>query len=88
MKKYDKNIETKMRTFFQTLSEKDKRQYAALEAKKLGHGGQTYIATILGISRKTISRGLSELILNNPPPVDSIRRKGGGRKPFDKKKRR
>jgi len=88
MKKYNKNIEAEMRTFFQTLSEKDKRQYAALEARKLGYGGQTYIAAVLNISRKTIERGLAELISDNPPPVDGVRRKGGGRKPFDKKNKR
>ena len=48
MQKYDSNLENQMRTFFQTLSEKDKRQYAALEARKVGFGGQTYIAKVLG----------------------------------------
>jgi len=86
MKKYDKEIEAEMQRFFKFLSEKEKRHYAALEAKKLGHGGQTYIASVLGISERTIQRGQDELSCENLPPVNRIRREGGGRKPFDKKR--
>lgn len=85
MQKYDSELEAQMRAYFQTLSEKDKRQYAALEARKIGFGGQTYIAKILGVSRKTIYRGQVELEQNRLPPKDRIRRPGAGRKPFDKK---
>lgn len=85
MKKYTPTIEAQMRAFFQRLSEKDKRQYAALESRKLGHGGQTYLARILGCGIRTIQRGLGELDKNDLPPPDRIRRSGGGRKPFDKK---
>lgn len=86
MQKYDKDIESDMQRFFAGLTEKEKRHYAALEAKKLGHGGQTYIATVLGISERTIQRGLDELHCRDLAPVNRIRREGGGRKPFDKKK--
>lgn len=85
MQKHNPEIETQMRRFFQTLSEKDKRQYAALEARKCGHGGQKYIATVLGVSTKTIQRGLAEIDNKKPPPPDRVRRQGAGRKPFDKK---
>lgn len=88
MQKYESEIESQMRAFFETLSEKDKRQYAALEAQKMGYGGQTYVATILGISTKTIQRGQAEIESDNRPPATRIRRQGGGRKPFDKKKER
>ncbi len=40
MKKYDEEVEQQMRSFFETLSEKDKRHYAAIEARKVGYGGQ------------------------------------------------
>lgn len=72
-----------MRAFFQSLSEKDKRRYAALEATKLGHGGITYIAAVLGCSIETIRRGQQELptLLADDAP-ERIRRKGGGRKPY------
>lgn len=49
-----------MRYMFESLSEKDCRHYAAIEAKKLGHGGITYIAKLFGISEKTIQAGLDE----------------------------
>lgn len=35
----EKDIERKMQRLFATLSEKDKRRYAGIEAVKLGHGG-------------------------------------------------
>jgi len=70
-----------MRHFFQTLSEKDQRRYAAVEAQRLGHGGITYIADLLGCSTKTISRGIDELDqLQDDPAAGRIRRPGAGRK--------
>lgn len=36
---YDTSIEQEMKKFYGTLSEKDKRHYAAIEALKLGYGG-------------------------------------------------
>ena len=32
-----------MRDFYDSLSEKDRRRYAAIEAEKLGYGGASYI---------------------------------------------
>ena len=49
-----------MRMFYNSLSEKDKCHYAALEAIKLGHGGVTYLAHLLGCSRSTIQAGMEE----------------------------
>ena len=88
MEKYDKEIEQQMRTFFEGLSEKDKRHYAAIEAKKLGHGGQSYMEKVLGCSARTIQRGQAELEAGREIPPGRIRRPGGGRKPYDKKKTR
>ncbi len=34
---------TKMRDFYDSLSEKDRRRYAAIEAEKLGYGDASYI---------------------------------------------
>jgi hypothetical protein len=84
MKPYPPEIETAMKKFHQTLSEKDKRRYAAIEALKLGHGGIVYMAKLLGCDRNTISEGIKEL---KKMPSDSgkeerIRRAGGGRKPY------
>jgi hypothetical protein len=72
---------THMRNFYNTLSEKDKRRYAAVEAQRLGHGGIEYVAKILGCATKTISRGIQELdSLNDDPAAGRVRRPGGGRK--------
>ena len=87
MKKYDAKIEQQMRRFFATLSEKDKRHYAAIEASKIGYGGQLYMQRVLGCSARTIQRGQAELAADVPIPEGRVRRPGGGRKPFDKKKR-
>ena len=58
---YSPEIEHSMKMFHDSLSEKDRRRYAAIEAAKLGHGGVEYISTLLGCDPKTIRRGLSEL---------------------------
>ena len=88
MKKYDVEIERQMRKFFETLTEKEKRHYAAIEASKVGYGGQLYMGRVLGCSARTIQRGQAELASNKDEiPAGRIRRPGGGRKPFDKKKR-
>ena len=84
MKSYPSEIEVEMKKFHQSLSEKDKRRYAAIEALKLGHGGIVYMAKVLGCDRNTISEGIKEL---KQMPADNgqearIRRAGGGRKPY------
>lgn len=72
---YDSVIETKMQRLFATLSEKDKRRYAGIEATKLGHGGIDYISTLFDIDPKTIRRGLQELDLTDDPASDRVRKK-------------
>ena len=49
-----------MVTFYESLSEKDRRRYAALEVQKLPYGGQKYISSLLGCDEKTIARGSSD----------------------------
>jgi hypothetical protein len=71
----------RVRGFYETLSEKDRRRYAALEARRLGHGGVKYVAEVFGCSQRTIERGLNELEeLPHDPAADRVRRPGGGRK--------
>jgi len=77
---YSPAIEEQIFCFYQLLSEKDKRLYAATEALKLGHGGISYIARVLKCDRKTIHRGISELKHPDKIENDGIRTKGGGRK--------
>jgi hypothetical protein len=58
---YSPEIEQAMRLFHDSLSEKDRRRYAAIEAAKLDHGGMSYIATVLGCDPKTIRQGQVDL---------------------------
>ena len=75
MQKYSEDIEAYMCYVFSTMHEKSQRHYAAIEALKLGHGGISYISSLLGISERTISRGIEEIKIGS----DRIRRVGGGR---------
>lgn len=77
----DPATEKKMRDFAQTLSEKDSRRFAAIEAVQRGFGGIVYIAGVLGCSTKTIERGIKELDqLQDDPAAGRVRRPGAGRK--------
>lgn len=79
--RFDESIEQQMRNFFQTLSEKDQRRYAAIQARQLGYGGIEYVAGVLGCSTRTISRGMAELEqLPEDPAAGRIRQPGAGRK--------
>ena len=49
MDAYAPEIERVMKRLYDSLGEKDRRRYAAVEATKLGHGGIEYIAQILGM---------------------------------------
>lgn len=77
---YSVEVRTYMLLHFKSLDEKGRRQYAAIEAVKLGHGGITYVCALFGLHRDTVSLGIEELKHNNLPPSDRVRRKGGGRK--------
>jgi len=77
---YTKEIELQMQNFHKSLSEKDKRRYAAIEAIKLGYGGVSYICRILGCDNHTVTRGQKELQLELPQGERKIRKAGGGRK--------
>ena len=58
---YSPEIEHSMRMFHDSLSEKDRRRYAAIEAAKLGHGGIESVATLLGCDPKTFRQGQRDL---------------------------
>jgi transcriptional antiterminator len=79
--KLDADNEKRMRDFAATLTEKDRRRFAAFEAKQQGYGGIEYIADIIGCSRRTIERGIEELDhLDQDPAAGQVRRPGAGRK--------
>jgi hypothetical protein len=75
--RYNAETEGRMREFFESLNEKDRRRYAGLEASKLGHGGVSYISEVLGCDRKTVCKGIDEFL--DPPELGAgrIRKKGG-----------
>ena len=80
-KAYPPDIEELLRQYYRSLSEKDRRRFAALEAMKLGHGGTEYIAHVLGCDAKTIREGMGELKqLPDDPAGPRVRKPGGGRK--------
>ncbi len=80
-RQYEPHVEEQMRAFFQTLDEKDRRRFAALEAERLGHGGVRYIATVLRCSTQRIVRGIADLEqLPEDPAEGQVRRPGAGRK--------
>src|SRR5205823_13858154 len=80
-KTYSPDIEQLLRQYYQSLSEKDRRRFAALEAIKLGHGGIRYMAKVLGCDPQTIKDGLRELKqLPDDPAGRRIREPRGGRK--------
>jgi len=80
--RYEPHVEQRMRGFFQTLSEKDRRRFGALEAARLGRGGIEYVASVLGCSTRTLERGAVELdrLPDDDPAAGRVRRPGGGRK--------
>lgn len=77
---YTKEIEEQIQNFYKSLSEKDRRRYAAIEATKLGYGGVSYICKILGCDNHTVTRGQKELQSELPQDEQNISKPGGGRK--------
>ncbi len=98
MEAYSPEKEERMRSFYNSLNEKERRRFAGFEALQFGHGGRNYIAGVLGCSRNTVSKGALEVSglprkqveesirekgKKQPPKKKCrIRKKGGGRKPY------
>jgi len=80
IKPYPKDIEAQMQKLYKSLSEKDRRHYAAIEATKLGYGGVSYISRLLKCNHEVITRGQKELKTESLEQNNRIRRVGGGRK--------
>ena len=79
MQTYPVETERMMERFFQWLSEKDRRRYAAVEAAKLGHGGVEYVARVLGCDPQTIQQGREELEQPEDPAAGRVRKKATAR---------
>jgi hypothetical protein len=78
MDAYAPEIERVMKRLFNSLGEKDRRRYAAVEATKLGHGGVEYVARLLSCDPKTIRQGQSELEGTDDLTGGRVRKKGAG----------
>ena len=85
----DRQLHEQMNLLCSRLDEQQRRWFAALEAKKVGHGGDTWVALIVGLHVDTIRRGREELDANLVDrPADRIRKPGAGRPPIKKTTRR
>ena len=75
---YSPQVREHMKSFYDSLSEKDRRRYAAVEAEKIGHGGVEYVAALLGCDEKTIRQGRHDVEqLPEDPAFGRVRKKGG-----------
>src|SRR5262249_45642925 len=82
----DKELHRNMNLLLSRLDEQQRRLYAALESKRIGHGGDRLVSLITGLNVETIRIGRRELdagLADTPP--DRIRRPAGGRPPAEKK---
>ena len=74
---YSLALEGHMMSFYESLSEKDRRRYAAVEAEKLGHGGLEYISALFGCDPKTVEHGRQDLAeLPTDEAQGRVRKKG------------
>lgn len=68
------------------LDEQQRRWFVALEANRIGHGGDVLMRKITGLDEKTIRRGRREMQAGlEDRPTRRIRLPGGGRPPSEKK---
>ena len=75
---YDARVERQMVNFYGSLSEKDRRRYAAVEAAKLGHGGKAYLGRLFGCDPDTIAVGERDVKeLPSDAAEGRVRKKGG-----------
>src|SRR5882672_6528887 len=80
-KPYGPAIEQQVCQYYQSLSEKERRRFAAVQAITLGHGGIQDIAQVLGCDPQTIQEGMRELKqLPDDLAGHRVRKPGGGRK--------
>jgi hypothetical protein len=83
-------IEQRWELMRERLDERQRRTYAAVEAKVIGRGGVAQVAAATGLARGTIAAGMLELEGKaneflagaGTAPAGAVRRSGGGRKPL------
>ena len=86
----DENIKVQhlwMNVLMSRLNEQQRRWYAAVEAKKRGHGGTLEVSKITGLHVETIRQGRREMEKDlQERPTDRVRLPGGGRRRTEKKR--
>jgi hypothetical protein len=73
---YPPATEVAMRQLFDSLSERERRLYAAAEVLKLRRGGLLYLARLFDCDPKTIRRGIRELEQGSVLAPGRSRKKG------------
>ena len=82
----DRGRHHQMNLFLSRLNEAQRRIPAALEAERVGPGGDRLLAQITGLDEQTIRRGRAELAAELAAvPAGRVRRPGGGRPPIEQK---
>jgi hypothetical protein len=79
-------LHRQMNVLLSRLDEQQRRWYAALEATRLGHGGERLMSQITGLDPQTIRRGRRELASEcSERPAEGVRTPGTGRLRAEKK---
>jgi hypothetical protein len=85
----ERELHRQMILLVSRLDEQQRRWFAAVESKRIGHGGDALLSQITGLDEATIRRGREELAASLVDrPVERVRLPGGGRPPAEKKIRR
>lgn len=78
MNRYPIDTEQRMQGLYRSLSEKDRRRYAAIEAEKVGPGGLSYVSKLFGCDPDTVKHGQEDLAqLPQDEAAGRVRKKGG-----------
>jgi hypothetical protein len=80
-----RKLQSRHAAILSRLDERQRRLFAAAEARAAGHGGIAAVSRVTRIAASTIGRGLKELDAPPAPTPDRVRRPGGGRKPLTEK---
>ena len=84
----DQALPRQMNVWLSRLDEPQRRWYTALEASRLGHGGEHRMAQRTGLDPQTIRRGRRELRAElSERPAEHVRTPGAGRPRAEKKTR-
>jgi hypothetical protein len=80
MQPYPPEIAHHMQRFYQTLSEKYRQRYAAIEALKLDCGEIRYICRLFACDYSTVAHGIDDIKNETALQQPTIRQAGGGHK--------